>query len=80
MALAAARSEEFEFGFLCLSEGEFAGDGNVSVQFGIEPLDAGEHELGQFNRRELALAEKFSDLLYRSEGELGVVPAQNIFS
>jgi hypothetical protein len=81
LPFSAVRCEELSLGFLCLSEGKFGGNGNESVEFCIELHDAGEHDLGQLNRRELALAEKFSDLFYRSEGDLRVVVrAQNIFS
>src|SRR5713226_7408721 len=80
MALAAARREEFGSGLPSLGEGEFSGEGDISVQFGIEALDAGEHELGEFDGRELTFAKKFSDFLDGGERQIGVVHAQNIFS
>src|SRR5882724_11258814 len=80
VTLAAAWGEEFGFCFLGLGEGELGRDGDVGVELGIEPLNAGEHELGQLDRRKLALAEKFSDLFDRREGQLGVAHAQKIFS
>src|SRR3989475_2460291 len=73
MPLAAARSEKFRFCFFGLGESKFSGDGEVSVEFGIEPLDAGEHELGDLDGRKLAFAEEFSDFLDRREGQVGVV-------
>jgi len=66
-----ARSSDFCF--FGLGESKFSGDGEVSVEFGIEPLDAGEHELGDLDRRKLAFAEEFSDFLDRREGQVGVV-------
>ena len=80
LSLASSRREEFGFRFLCLAERELVRDRDIGVQFGIEPLDARERDLGELNGGELALAEEFSDLFYRSESELSVVPAQNIFS
>ena len=77
---ASARAKKFGFCFLGLGEGELGRDGDVGIELGIEPLDAGEHELGQFDGRELALAEEFSDLLDGREGQFGVAHAQKIFS
>ncbi len=80
MTFAAARCEEFRFGFLGLSESKFRGDGDVSVQLGIKLLDACKHKLSQVHRRKLSLAKKFSDFLDGGKREIGVIPAQNIFS
>ena len=80
LSLASSRREEFGFRFLRLGQSEFFRDGNVSIQLGIELLDAREHQLGQLDGRELALAEELSDLFDRSEGDPGVIPTQNIFS
>ena len=80
MPLAAAGCEEFGFGFLGLGEGKFSGDVEVSVKFRIDPLDAGEHELGEFDGRELAFAEEFSDFLDGCKGQVGVVHGCHIKS
>ncbi len=80
MTFAAARRKKFRFGFLGLRESKFGGDGDVSIQLGIQALDAGQDEPGEFDRREFAFAEEFSDLLDGGEGQIGVVPAQNILS
>jgi hypothetical protein len=80
MAFSAARCKKLRFGFFGLRDSKFGGDGDVSVQFRIQMLDAGEHELGELERREFTLAEKFSDLFDGGEREIGFVRAQNIFS
>jgi hypothetical protein len=78
--LAAARREEFGFHFLRLGESKFGRDGNVGIELWIDLLDPAEHELGEFNGRELSLPKEFSDLFDGSESEIGIVRAQNIFS
>src|SRR5580700_6676843 len=80
MAFATARRAEFGFGFVGLGKGKFRSDGEVGIELGIESLDAGEHEFGQFNGRELALAEEFSDFFDGRESKTRVVHAQKIFS
>ena len=77
---AAARPIKFRFRSFGLCESHFSGDGNVSVQFGIEPLDTSEHELGEFDGRKFALSKELPDLFDGSEREIAVVQAQNIFS
>src|SRR5260370_33796573 len=69
MTLAAARSEELGFGFLCLSEGEFGGDGDIRVDRRIELLDAGKHEIGELDGRKCSLSIKFHDRFDRVAGE-----------
>ena len=80
LAFAAARCKKFRFGFFGLRESKFRGDGNVSVQFGIQSFDAGQHELGELDWRKFVLAEKVSDLVDGGERQIGVVHAQNILS
>ncbi len=80
MAFSAARRKKLRFGFFGLRESEFGGDGDVSVQFWIQMLDACQHELRELERREFTLAEKFSDLFDGGERQIGIVRAQNILS
>jgi hypothetical protein len=75
MAFAAAGSAEFYFRFFGLGEDKFRSDGDVGVEFGVEPLDASEHELGQLDRGKLALSEKFSDGFDGSEDQVRIVHA-----
>src|SRR5438477_10262770 len=70
--------EKLAFGLLGLLQGQFCGDRDVSVQFGIELLDAGEHQLGELDGREFAFAEEFSDFLDGWEGQVGVVHRRHI--
>ena len=72
IAFATASGEKFAFGLLGLLEGEFVSDGEEGVQFGIELIDAGEKEFGEFDGREFAFAKQRGDLRDGSEGEVGV--------
>src|SRR3981189_2095396 len=80
IALAAAGREKFRFGFFGLRESYVSCDGDVSVEFGVKPLDASKHELGDLDRRKLAFAKKFSDFLDGCEGQIGVVHGGHIKS
>src|SRR5256885_9298984 len=80
MPFLTTRPEKLGFGLLGLLEGQFRGDRDVSVQFGIELLDAGEHQLGELDGREFAFAEEFSDFLDGCEGQVGVVHKSHIKS
>src|SRR5947207_714490 len=78
MPFLTTRPEKLGFGLLGLLQGQFRGDRDVSVQFGIELLDAGEHQLGELDGREFAFAKKFSDFLDGCEGQVGVVHSSQI--
>ena len=80
VALASARGEEFRLGFPRLRKCKFRRDRDESIEFGIEPLDSLEHQLGQLNRRQPAFAKKLPDLLNGGEREIAIDRAQNIFS
>src|SRR6267154_1498640 len=80
MPFLTTRPEKLGFGLLGLLQGQFRGDRDVSVQFGIELLDAGEHQLGELPGREFAFAEEFSDFLDGCEGQVGVVHRSHIRS
>ncbi len=80
MAFAAARCEKFRFPCFGLRESKFRSDGDVRVQFGVQLLDAREHELGELDGRKFAFAEEPSDLFDGGEREIGFVQAQNILS
>src|ERR1700694_4864734 len=73
MAFAAAGREKLRFCFFGLGGGKFGSDGDVSVEFGIQPLNACEHELGELDGRKLAFAAEFSDFFDGCEGQVGVV-------
>jgi hypothetical protein len=80
VALAAAGSKKLGFRFFGLREGEFGGDREVGVERRIELVDAREHELGELDRRKLALAEQSSDLLDGGEGEVAIGHVRHITS
>ena len=80
MPLAAERCKKFRFCFFGLGEGKFSGDVEVSVNFGIDLLDAREHEFAEFDGGELAFAEEFSDFLDGCAGKVGVVHGCHIKS
>src|SRR5882757_11493249 len=72
VALAAAWGEEFGFGFFGLGQGEFGGDRDVGVYFGIELLDAREDQFRYFDWRDFSFAVEAGYFFYRGEGQVGI--------
>ena len=68
------------FGLVGLLQGEFFANGDVGVDFWIDPPDSFKESLCELDWRELPRAEEFSDLCDGGESELFVSDVQKIFS